>query len=126
MIISIRISDDVYQKYMKQDPKFPQRVIKDTLDKYQDVPIEERFVFVKGEALDKIEKAIGTTLGQEQIDDLGDLVQKLCSVRVDARDVPLTKGQRYRLERESEFFKRSFDDLLVERLEKILLREWGL
>ena len=125
MILSIKIKDDTYRKYAEMDSKVPQRAIERMLEKHSGSDPKKRFVMLEGAALDKVEVAMGTTLSKDNVEDLGELVKQLVAVRVDAKDVPLSKGQRYRLEREAEFYKRTFDDLLVERLVALLADKWG-
>jgi hypothetical protein len=126
MILSIRIKDNTYQKYVEKDTKVPQRAIERAVEKYADADGKERFVLVRGKALDQAEKTLGTTLSNDNIEDLGNFMERMSSVRVDGMDIPLSKGQRYRLERESEFYKRPFDELLKERLIKVLEEKWGV
>lgn len=120
MILQIKISDELYQKYAERKPSNPRAAIEEALEAFQDrVPGEPEEV-LKGAALRKM-KELGLMSGE----DLAKWVERQASFSVAGVEIPLTLGQRQRLAQVAAFMNQPLEGYVKQQLGTLLVRELG-
>lgn len=120
MILQIKISDELYQKYAERKPTNPRAAIEETLEKFQDRDPNEVEEVLKGAALRKL-KELGLMSG----DDLAKWVEKQASFSIAGIEVPLSLGQRQRLAQVAAFMNQPLEGYVKQQLGTLLARELG-
>ena len=89
MILSLKIADETYEKYGRQNPKNPRESIERVIEKYADIG-SGKVVLLMGEPL----KAIQDLLGQiDEPQQLALKVAKVTSVKIGDLHFPLSESQ---------------------------------
>lgn len=89
MILSLKISDETYEKFGRQNPKNPREPIERLIEKYADIGTG-KVVFITGESLAALQKLIGQIDEPKQI---LEKVEKLTSVQIGGTVMPLSESQ---------------------------------
>lgn len=126
MILSIKISDETYKKYAERDTNMPQRAIERALSAFEDLEVGGKYVILRAKALDACEKAFGSTISADNVEDFTSFITKLSSARVEGHDIKLSKRQLKKVEDEARFFHRTFDAHLEEIAERALTDRLGV
>jgi len=90
LILSLKIADETYEKYGRQNPKNPREPIERVIERYADVGTG-KLILLTGEPL----KAIQELLGQiDEPQQLALKVAKVTSVRIGELSFPLSESQQ--------------------------------
>lgn len=90
MIISVKIADEVYEKYGRQNTKNPREAVERVLETYADVG-SGKVLIVTGEALATLQKLMG------QLDSPAQLVERVKKVMsFPVGDIPITLSESQR------------------------------
>lgn len=124
MIVSVKVKDETFKKYVEMDKNMPQRALERTLEHYKDFPYNGRHLFLPTEVLDRLEKVFTHTINDNP-ERFTAWVERLASLRVDDQVIPLSETQRRRLEREAGKVGRTFDEHTRERVSRAIFDRVG-
>lgn len=105
MIVSLKVSDDLYEQYGRRNPNNPRAAMTDTLERFVSHDPGTKSVTLEGDNLRQLQEALQTSLSNP--DEFTRLLVKALSVRVDDIEISLTPTQRKSIETNSAFFKQS-------------------
>lgn len=123
MIVTITIPDDLYQAYAGMNPSNPRQAIQKQLERFKDVPSNERVVLLSGEVRKAIEGLFGHPI--EQGEELVKWLQELTALKLGEVEVPLKEGQRKRLTTEAGFYHREPNEYIASRVARAVDNEIG-
>jgi len=103
MIVSLKVSDDLYEQYGRRNPNNPRAAMIDTLERFASHDPGRKSLTLEGENLKQLQDALQTVLRDP--DEATRLLLKALSVRVDDVEIALTPTQRKSIETNSAFFK---------------------
>ena len=106
MILSLRISDDLYQHYANRAPQAPQKELERALEAFRDLDPRENRVVVGGEDLKALSRLLGHPIStaKELLEHLNR--SQRCSLG-EGVEVALNPGQRARLKAQADFFNKA-------------------
>ena len=90
MILSLKIADETYEKYGRQNPKNPREPIERVVEKYADVGTG-KVILLTGEPLKAVQELLGQIDEPQQI---ALKVAKATSIRVGELTFPLSESQQ--------------------------------
>lgn len=123
MILPLKISDDIFQKYVKHNPQNPQKAMQDQLVRYADEDPGDRVTVLSQEQRRRLERL--HQLPFEDGETLVKWVERLANVRIGEVNVPLTAGQIKRLEGEAKFFNQDPVVYTERKIKDFFLRTFG-
>jgi hypothetical protein len=123
VVLTIKISDELYEKYGKLNPQNPRYAIEKTLEKYSEAGYSSKVLVVTGEPLKDLQVSVGQI---DSAEELAEAVKRALSVRVDGIEVPLTEGQRKRLESNAKFYNQPQDEYAVSLIVRALQSAFGV
>jgi hypothetical protein len=92
MIISLKVPDEVYEKYGHYNPQNPRLAMEQALVRYQDNAPNRKAINLQGDALAEVQKLLGGVYDSPE-SFLQDL-RRVLTVKVEGVEVGLTDGQR--------------------------------
>ena len=123
MILTIKISDDLYEKIGKLNPANPRHAIEKLLEKYAEAGYSTKAIVLAGEDLAELQKIIG------QVDDPDSTVaalKRLTSVTVNGIEIQLSEGQWKRVQTNADFYKREAADFAKQEIKRGLQSTLGV
>ncbi len=123
MVVTISIPDELYQVYTKFNPQNPSKAIVKQLERFQTVaPSDKAIVLGPNEQ----KELVGiTNYALDSASQLVEAFKKAISIDVAGVNVPLTEGQRKRLEANAKFFNKSVPEFLTARVKEAVLAHLG-
>jgi hypothetical protein len=124
MIVSLKVSDELYEEYGRRNPNNPRAAMADTLERFASHDPGIKSVTLEGDNLAQLQSALQTSLSDP--DELTRLLIKALSVRVDEVEIALTPVQRKSIETNSAFFKQDPGDWTKNKVEEGLRVAFGV
>ena len=90
MILSIKVDDNTYEKYGRQNTKNPREPIERVIEKYADIG-SGKVLFLTGETLSRLQKLLGQLDSAEQV---VEKVAKATAIRVGELAFALSESQQ--------------------------------
>lgn len=123
-ILTIKVDDELLQKYREQDQKVPvQKLLEAQLKRFADIPVHSRAVILSDEQRSTLEALYG-----KAIEDTGrfvEWVRNLLSVNALETKIPLKEGQRKKLIADAKFWKQPYEKYVEMKLRLWIDRELG-
>lgn len=91
MILSIKVSDEVYEQYGRHNNANPRGAIEAVVNRFAEVGASGKAVVLSGENLKQLQALVGQIDSPEA---LIELIRKAVSARVDGVEFPLSESQR--------------------------------
>jgi hypothetical protein len=123
MIVTVRLKDEVYEKYVAMDRQQPARAVEKQLERFQDVNLASRTLVLSVAERQELEKLLDTTL--ENGKELITRVRRMVSMDVGGEPVRLTEGQRKRLSDEARHLTKNPSAHATERVTRLLFDGLG-
>ena len=123
MILTIKLSDEVYQKYVEHSRTNPRAGIEKQLERFQDLAPGARVLVFPDQAWRDLEGLFGTTIEYPQ--KFVDWVRERLSVAIEGVQVPLRPGQLKHLRQQAETLHVPFGEWLINRMRLTCDREFG-
>lgn len=123
MILSIAISDALYTKFQEKNPENPRKEIEKTLEKFVDLPLDDRLLIVPKEIRKELEALVGGPI--ESWKKFLSYFKNTIAIRAGEVNVPLTAGQSQRLAHQAAFFKRDPKEFVEDQIKKGLYQFLG-
>jgi hypothetical protein len=121
-LITIRLSDETFQKYAQYDMESPERALQRQLEANKDHDPGQRRLVVSGQDLSALERAVGKQF--ETATSLLHAFGPLAQLKLDEVQVSLTEWQRKRLLQAATFAGKEpsafLEDLLKRSLQTVL------
>jgi hypothetical protein len=89
LILSLKVADETYEKYGRQNTKNPREPIERVIEKYADIG-SGKVVILTGEPLAALQKLIGQIDEPQQI---ALKVEKIASIQIGGLTMPLSESQ---------------------------------
>jgi hypothetical protein len=124
MIVSLKVSDELYEQYGRRNPNNPRAAMIDTLERFVSSDPGIKSLTLEGENLKQLQDALQTVL--KDPDEATRLLLKALSVRVDEVEIALTPTQRKSIETNSAFFKQDPGDWTKNKVEEGLRVAFGV
>lgn len=122
MIISVKIQDETYEKYGRQNTKNPREAVEKAIEQYADVGSGKAIIFT-GEELARLQKLVGQLDSSEG---LIERVSKVMSVNVGGTPYPLTESQLKGIKDKAAFFGKTPEQFAAEQINKALQNALGV
>ena len=122
MILSIKVADETYEQYGRQNPKNPREPIERVVEKFAGIGSGKALI-ITGESLANLQKLVG------QVDEAAGLVEtvrKATSVNVGALSFPLSESQLKGIRDKAAFFSKSPEAFATEQIQKALQNALGV
>ncbi len=122
-IKTIRLDDATLLKYQEMHPQNPTLAIENQLERYKNCSYKERILIFDAETRKELEKLYG-----KPIEDAPDMLRwvKNCLVfKAGDVEIPLTEGQRKRLQGEALHMGANLNDYLKKRIENAIFNAIG-
>lgn len=122
MILSVKVADETYEKYGRQNPKNPREPIERVIEKYAEIG-SGKVILLTGEPLAATQRLLG------QIDEPKQLVERVAkatAVRVGELAFPLSESQLKGIKDKAAFFAKSPEDFAREQIQKALVNALGV
>jgi len=122
MILSLKISDETYEKFGRQNPKNPREAIEKVIENFSDVG-SGKVVILTGEPLAALQKIVG------QIDEPQQVplrVAKIASVKIGSLSFPLSESQLKGIADKALFYKQTPEQFATEQINKALRNALGV
>jgi hypothetical protein len=123
VILTIKISDELYEKIGKLNPQNPRHAIEKLLAKYADAGYSTKAVVLSGTDLAEVQKIIG------QVDDPASFLaalKKVTTLNVGDFKIGLTESQIKNLERNNQFWAEKDKDWMVNQIKRGLQATLGV
>lgn len=117
-IKTIRLSDETMTKYQEMHPQNPVLAIENQLEKFKDVSYKERVLLFEASVRKELEHLYGKPI--EDAQEFVNWVKKAIVFKAGEVDVPLTDGQRKRMELEAKFSNQPLQDYIKSRVQSSL------
>jgi hypothetical protein len=124
MIVSLKVSDELYEEYGRRNPNNPRTAMADSLERFVSHDPGIKSVLLDGENLSLLQSALQTSLSDPA--ELTRLLIKALSVRVDEVEVALTPVQRKSIETNASFFKQTQGEFAKNKIEEGLRVAFGV
>jgi len=124
MIVSLKISDELYEKYAKRNPEDPRAALAEALAAFQDLEPGIPRLVVENPELRRLKE-----LSQEDLSTPGKLVswaEKNAKVGMGGVEVELSLGVRQRLAAQAEFMKEPYQEFAKKQLGGAISRTFGV
>ena len=124
MIVQIRISDELYEKYAKRNPQDPRAALGEALETFQDLEPGVPRLIVENPELRRLKE-----LTQEDLSSPANLVkwaERSAKVGMSGVEVELSLGIRQRLAAQAEFMKEPFQEFAKKQLGGAISRSFGV
>jgi hypothetical protein len=105
LLVTLAMKDDLYAKFVEQDPEKPNVAILKTLERFKDVTPFDRALFFNKEQRQRMEKLFGEGIDSGSIDRFLNWLEKRSTLNVGEYPVQLTNGQMKRAESNATFWK---------------------
>jgi hypothetical protein len=92
MLISLKVSDEVFEAYGTHNPQNPRLAMEQALERFQEVTPNKKAILIAGEALAELQRLLDGTF--EGASDLLPALRKALTVKVGDVEVALTESQR--------------------------------
>lgn len=122
MILSVKVPDETYETYGRQNPKNPREAIERVIEKYASIG-SGKVLILTGENLSSLQKLIG------QVDEAEQVVQKVAksiSINVGSLSFPLSESQLKGLKDKAAFFSKTPEQFAAEQIHKALQNALGV
>lgn len=123
MVLTIKISDDLYEKIGKLNPQNPRHAIERLLAKYAEAGYSTKAIVLAGKDLAEVQKIVG------QIEDPAGLIRALqlsTSITIGDIEVSLSEGQWKRLKSNAAFYNQAPEDFAKEQIKRGLQSTLGV
>lgn len=123
MIISVKMSDETYEKYGKHNKVNPRGAVEQVIERFADVGASGKGIVLHGENLAALQKLLG------QIDDPKQIVErvtKLTSVDVNGVSFPLSESQLKGVRDNAKFFGQTPEQFLQTKVKTALQNALGV
>lgn len=123
MILSIKVSDETYEKYGKHNGQNPRLAVEQVVERYAEIGASTKAIVVTKENLAALQRLVG------QVDSPEGLVErltKLLSVRVEGTDFPLSESQLKGIQGNAKFYGQSPEDFLKSKVKTALQNALGV
>ena len=124
MLLSIKLSDNTYEKYGKINPQNPRIEVERIAERFAGFPVSSKHVFLTGEVLSSIQKLLGASVDTPE--GLEALIKKAVSVKVDGVDVPLTPSQLKGVQDNAAFYKQDPAKYAEQKIKQGLVSALGV
>jgi hypothetical protein len=114
MLLQIKISDELYEKYARRNPKDPRKALEEALELYQDLEPGVPRLVVENPELRELKRISQAVLADSK--ELLDFVKKTTSVSVGGVEVELSVAARQRLEAMALAMAEPFDSFAKRQL----------
>lgn len=122
MVLTIKISDDLYEKIGKLNPQNPRHAIEKLLAKYAEAGYSNKAVVLSGKDLAEVQKILGQV---EDPDSLIQALKRVTSIKVGEFEVALTDSQRTNLARNFAFWESKDKDWMLNQIKRGLQSTLG-
>lgn len=122
-IISIKVSDDVYEQYGRHNSANPRLAVEQVVNRFAEVGASGKAVVLSGETLKALQALIG------QVDEPAGLVEKvknLVATRVDGVQFPLSDSQRKGIKDRAQHQAQPFDQVFSREVTTALRNALGV
>jgi len=122
MILSIKVSDETYEKYGRENTKNPREAIEKVIERYAGIG-NAKMILLTGEPLAAIQRQVG------QIDEPQQLalkVAKIVSVKIGNLHFPLSESQLKGIADKATFYNQSPEAFATEQINKALRNALGV
>ena len=124
MIVTLRIPDKLYEKYVEHNRSNPQQAMEKQLERFADHSTSDRVLVFPAEGRKEVEKLFGTPI--EDVSKFVNWLKSLVSIRVSEVEVPLRAGQLKSLCAQAEGRKIGKEKYIRDQVQVALDREFGL
>lgn len=114
-IKTIRLADETMAKYQEMHPQNPTLALENQLEKFKEVSYKERVLVFPAEVRRELEHLVGKPI--EDAKEFVEWVKKLQVFKAGEVDIPLTDGQRKRLEGEAKFYGQPLETYIRTRVQ---------
>lgn len=121
MIVTLKVPDEVYEKYVEKNRTNPRLAMEQTLERFQEVPA--RVVVLEDGVRKELEKVLGFTLEDQKR--FVDFIKERMSVTVEGVKVVLKPFQLRNVVAQAKSLHREVDEHIRTRVEKALSMELG-
>lgn len=104
MIVTLAISDDLYEKYREQDPAKPNALMIRQLERFKDVKQTDRPVVLTKEQQKQIETLFGEGIDGAAWEKFIRWLTARCSVNLGEQQITLSNSQWKRVQESARFF----------------------
>jgi hypothetical protein len=122
LILSIKVSDEAYEQYGRENTKNPREAIEKVIERYAGIG-NAKMILLTGEPLAAIQRLVG------QIDEPQQLalkVAKVASVKIGSLSFPLTESQLKGIADKAAFYHKSPEAFATEQIQKALQNTLGV
>lgn len=102
MVVTLSLSDELYQDYVKINPQNPHKAMAKQLERFKNAAPSDRGILITGKELEEIQRAAGRQV--ESAQDIKELVERALSLKFEDFSVGLSAGQRARLDQDAGFW----------------------
>ncbi len=123
MIISVKVSDDTYEKYGKHNKSNPRGAVEQVIERFADVGASGKGIVLNGENLAALQRLLGQIDSPEQIIER---VTKIASVDVNGVPFPLSESQLKGIRDNSKFYGQTPEQFLQTKVKTALQNALGV
>lgn len=123
MIVQLRVSDELYEKYAKRNPQNPRKALEEALEAWQDAEPGIPRLVVENPELRRLKELSGQVLSDSK--ELVTWAEKTAAASVAGVDLPLSLGQRQRLVAQAQFFQQPLGEFIQKQFNALVVRELG-
>lgn len=124
MIVTIKVKDETYEKYLDQNKKNPRGAIEAQIERFQDVGPGDRSIILSDEQRKKIEALRGMTFNDGE--ELVSWLLSRASIDVSDVKVSLRDGQLKYIKSLSDHYKRPLNEEIATHVKRAIDRDLGL
>jgi len=123
MVVTLSLSDELYQDYVKINPQNPHKAMVKQLERFKDAKPSDRGIWVTGKELEEIQRAAGRQV--ETPKEIEELITRALSLKLEDFSVPLSAGQRARLHQDATFWGKTPSQYASEAVKEALANRLG-
>ena len=124
MLVQLKISDELYEKYSKRNPQNPRKALEEALEAHQDLEPGVPRLVVENPELRELKRLSGQILEDSKA--LLAYVKKTQSVSIGGVEVELSVGARQRLEALAASIAEPYDKFTKRRLQNAVDQVVGI
>src|SRR5260221_2995900 len=114
MLVSLKISDEVYEKYAEYDNSNPRLAMEQQLNRFKDISPKDRDLIIPSKARQALEALLGRQI--ETPEDLVKVVDVMVKIKVGNVEIPLTEGQMKRLLSQAAFWHQPIEKFTTDKV----------